>query len=101
MAKESLLIDTHILIWLMVGDAKLRTDARKLIDRAATADSLLVSAISIWEIAMLVRAERLQIEKPVQAWIDDLLASPGLFLAPLSARVAVESCSQRAQGGGH
>lgn len=93
MAERAVLIDTHILIWMMNGDTQLSVAARKLVNQAASNGSLLVAAITIWEVAMLVKAQRIEIGRPVQQWVDDALSAPGVVLVPLSPKIAIESCS--------
>ena len=44
-----LLLDTHIALWAISGDAKLSSDARR---RIAEAESVSISAVAIWEIAI-------------------------------------------------
>ena len=44
-----LLLDTHILLWVMLDDRQLSARARRLI---ADADSLHVSTVSLWELAI-------------------------------------------------
>ncbi len=93
MPETLLLLDTHILIWMINGDSHLNLASRKAINSAAVSGSVLISAITVWEIAMLVRSKRVQISKSIQSWVDDMLAAPGIVLAPLSPEVAVESCN--------
>lgn len=93
MAEESLVIDTHILLWMANGDSQLTTAARKAVNRAAFAGRVLISAISIWEIAMLERAGRIRLSKSIHNWIEDALSAPGFILAPLTTGIAIESCN--------
>ena len=44
-----LLLDTHILLWVMLGAPQLTPAARRLIEDA---DSLHVSTVSLWELAI-------------------------------------------------
>ena len=44
-----LLLDTHILLWVMLGAPQLTPAARRLIEAA---DSLHVSTVSLWELTM-------------------------------------------------
>jgi PIN domain nuclease of toxin-antitoxin system len=44
-----LLLDTHVLIWVLTGDARLTLPGR---DKIAEADEVFVSAVTIWEIAI-------------------------------------------------
>lgn len=86
-----LLLDTHVLVWLMAADPRLGTAARQAIDRAAGRQQLWVSAITPWEIAMLVAKMRLTLDRDVMAWIDTALAQPGIRLAALEPAISVAS----------
>ena len=48
------LLDTHALVWLLEGNERLGQKSRDLINASAQAQSLYVSAITPWKIAMLV-----------------------------------------------
>jgi PIN domain nuclease of toxin-antitoxin system len=52
-----LLIDTHILIWLMTGSTRLDRQARSLIVNSA---EVFVSSASIWEIAIKNRLGKIE-----------------------------------------
>ena len=86
-----LLLDTHALVWLAVGDARLSAAARKRIESAAQHQQLWVSAITPWEIGMLVAKGRLILDRDVMDWVGAALALPGIRLAPLDPAVAVAS----------
>jgi PIN domain nuclease of toxin-antitoxin system len=86
-----LLLDTHVLIWLLSGSSRLGTQARSSIQQAAQDNALLVSAITPWEIAMLVSKGRLALDRDVGEWVEAALALPGIQLAPLSPQIAVAS----------
>ena len=54
-----LLLDTHIFIWLLTGDSSLKKENLSLIeDCVNNGFKLCLSAISIWEIAMLEKKEQ-------------------------------------------
>jgi len=57
----------------------------------AAAPAVWISAITPWEIGMLVVKGRLTLAKDVQEWIDEVLALPGLRLAPLTPAIAIAS----------
>ncbi len=86
-----LLLDTHVVVWLLSGNERLGVKARTAIQDAANADTLYLSAISAWEIAVLVSKGRLVLEQDVGEWIQAALALPGLRLAALSPEIAVAS----------
>ena len=89
--KAPLLLDTHTLIWLMEGASRLSRTARKLAEEAAKDGVLRVSAISLWEIATLESKGRISFDRDCQTWINEMLASPGLHLVPLTPEMAVQS----------
>jgi PIN domain nuclease of toxin-antitoxin system len=67
------LLDTHALLWWMLGDAKLPAFARELI--VADDSTVLVSAASVWEIVTKHRLGRLPL--PAEAAVDLLSAVRG------------------------
>jgi len=86
-----LLLDTHVLVWLLADSARISGRVYAHIERAADKDELFVSAITPWEIAMLVAKERLRLNRDVADWLTAALALPGIQLEPLSPPIAVAS----------
>ncbi len=58
-----ILLDTHVFIWLAEDSPKLGHKARQRIDRAMVRSQVHVSAISYWELGMLVAAKRLRLAR--------------------------------------
>jgi PIN domain nuclease of toxin-antitoxin system len=85
------LLDTHVLVWHMEGSKKIGKWAQAAVEAAAESDAALVSAITPWEIALLVSKGRLKLGTDVMDWLRDALASPGLQVAPLEPEIAVAS----------
>lgn len=85
------LLDTHVLVWLLADSARVSGRTYAEIEQAADRDALFVSAITPWEIAMLVAKERLRLNRDVSDWIRAALALPGVHLEPLSPEIAVAS----------
>ena len=70
-----ILLDTHVLIWLDQDSSDLGARCRAAVDSALADDSLAVSAISFWEVAMLAERNRLTLDRELGAWHRDLLAA--------------------------
>ncbi|MDP2794600.1 MAG: type II toxin-antitoxin system VapC family toxin [Sulfurisoma sp.] len=85
------LLDTHVWVWLLSGSSRMGPKARKAIQRSLAKEAVLVSAISPWEVAMLVSKGRLVLDRDVGEWIQAALALPGVRLEPLSPEIAVAS----------
>jgi len=78
-----LLLDTHVLLWLMEQNPRLRRSARSLI---ADASEVYVSSASLWEIAIKWRLGK--IEEDPQTVLDQLGAA-GLRELQVTNRHAV------------
>lgn len=85
------LLDTHALVWLLEGNERLGQKSRDLINASALAQSLYVSAITPWEIAMLVNKGRLSFGQEIGAWLRIALSMPGIQMVPLSIEISVAS----------
>jgi PIN domain nuclease of toxin-antitoxin system len=85
------LLDTHVWVWLLNGSERLGPKARKAIQRSLADEAVLVSAISPWEVAMLVSKGRLVLDRDVGEWVQVALSLPGFRLEPVSPEVAVAS----------
>ena len=87
-----LLLDTHVLLWWMAEEARLKRPQREAIEAAlVSGDRLGVSAITFWEIAKLVERGRLRLPRSVDQLFSDLEPHPEIDLHPLTPRIALES----------
>jgi PIN domain nuclease of toxin-antitoxin system len=85
-----ILLDTHTLVWLDEGSERLGKVALSNIDKSLVDNGLFVSAISFWEVAMLVNKGRLDMQMEVEQWRRSLLEN-GLQEIPLTGDIAVRS----------
>lgn len=100
MKNSSLLLDTHAWIWVCLGHDKMAKSAsRKAIEKAFREHRLAVSAISLWEVAILEAKGRLALAEPCQDWLEQAVAKLQIEIVPLSVDIAVES--SRLPGGFH
>jgi PIN domain nuclease of toxin-antitoxin system len=86
-----LVLDTHTLVWMVNNSVRLGAATSKALDEASFEDQLAVSAITPWEIALLVSKNRLTLNADVSEWVREALAKPGLTLVGLEPEIAVES----------
>ena len=85
-----LILDTHALVWLDEGSPRLGEKALQTIDRALASGQLSVASISFWEIAMLVRKKRLDIQMELDIWRMELLQN-GLREIPLQGSTGIRA----------
>ena len=64
-----LLLDTHALLWFQSGDRRLSRSARRAIE--AEDAELVVSAATVWEMAIKASLGRLRLSDPVDAYVAE------------------------------
>ena len=87
----AVVLDTCTWVWWCASPEKLSEPAREVIRREAPVRGLLLSIISVWEVAKLVEKRKLAFSIPLRRWIERALQQEGLQLYPLTADVCVES----------
>ncbi|MGH7893734.1 MAG: type II toxin-antitoxin system VapC family toxin [Candidatus Binatia bacterium] len=70
-----LLLDTHVFLWWLRDDRRLSRGARAAI--SATTASVLVSAASIWEIAIKISLRKLEWKSARSVTLEDSIAACG------------------------
>ncbi len=75
----------------MFGYSRLGTRTKAEIARVGNAGDLLVSAITPWEIGVLVSKKRIDLHRDILVWIRDALSMPGVSLTSLEPEIAVAS----------
>ncbi|WP_293367538.1 type II toxin-antitoxin system VapC family toxin [Nevskia sp.] len=72
---KPLLLDTHVLVWGMTDSPSMGGKTRRLIDEALRRRAAWVSAISFWEVALLVFRDQLEIDGTLGQWRAGVLAT--------------------------
>ena len=91
-ASGPLVLDTHVWIWTMEGARKELAQATvSLIENAGGRSELAVSAISVWELALLEARGRITLSRSIDEWVNAALTAEGMRLAQLTPEIALES----------
>lgn len=88
-----ILLDTHALIWWADGSLELSRKARQRIDALLAGGGVHASAISCWEIGLLVAKGKLALSMPVKDWIARCEALPFLNFVPVDNAIALAATS--------
>lgn len=83
-----IVLDTHVLVWLMQGEERFGRGSRRLADRAFRENHLAVSAISFWEVAMLQRKDRLELVQPAGEWRRQVI-DMGICEIPVTGEIGI------------
>jgi PIN domain nuclease of toxin-antitoxin system len=87
------LLDIHIWIWSLIEPDKLKKSVAQALNDPE--NELWLSPISIWELSMLVKKHRIEIDDDIDAWVQRALAQINLREAPLTNEVALEVSRNR------
>jgi PIN domain nuclease of toxin-antitoxin system len=84
-----IVIDTHVLVWWLTGTPGLSRKADRTLAAHSQPGQIVVSAMSLLEIATAVRRGRLQLSMPLDRWLADMHSLPEIKIEPVSAEIAV------------
>lgn len=85
---SSLLLDTCAVLWIADG-SELSSEARDLIKER----DIRISSISVWEIANLVRKNRVSLAMRPAAWFRETASRMGAELSDLGIDILAGSCA--------
>jgi PIN domain nuclease of toxin-antitoxin system len=88
-----ILLDTHVVLWYFSNSTQLGRVSRELIDRQDRINPFYVSAVSAWEIALLVKRGRINLGKSAQAWFEEAERLSAWRSIPLDIEIAIESAA--------
>ena len=83
-----ILLDTHVAVWSAFDDSALGKNCKRLVRRASDQNELAISAISFWEIALLIRKHRLRLVDSAKEARRVILGS-GATELPLTGEIAI------------
>jgi PIN domain nuclease of toxin-antitoxin system len=86
-----IVLDTHALVWWVNGDDTLSKKAKAAIERELDGGQIIVSAISAWEIAMLVEREKLVLSMDVASWLTTVSAIDAVRFMPVDVEIGLKS----------
>ena len=90
-----ILLDTHAVIWWQCEPSPL---PRGPLERIESADRLVISAVTCWEVATLVARHRVALDRPFSEWLAALRADPRIHVQPLSPDAAILAAELDAAG---
>jgi PIN domain nuclease of toxin-antitoxin system len=83
-----ILLDTHVLVWLVAQPERLSKPAASAIRRARASDGLSIADVTVWEVASLCARGTLQIHRTVENTVQDLLIHSAVQVKPITPEIA-------------
>ena len=81
------MLDTHALLWFVLGDKQLSLAARQLIENSASFK--FVSPTSYWEIAIKISIGKYALNEPYETFFDRAIRQNGFQILPIEPRHTV------------
>jgi PIN domain nuclease of toxin-antitoxin system len=85
------ILDTHVLLWSLLKPEELTDKVKSKIEQAQKDQKLLLSSISLWEIAMLSYKKRIHIFEPIKNFLSSIEEISGINICEISSEIAAES----------
>jgi PIN domain nuclease of toxin-antitoxin system len=82
-----LLLDTHVLLWSATDPERLAPEARAALEDGT--NDALVSVVTAWEIAIKQSLGKLELAKPAEQWLPEVLKRTGFEVAELGLPAAL------------
>ncbi len=86
-----IIIDTHVWLWLLHDPNQLSNAARGQIEIEEAQNGILVSAISVWEIAVKSSLGKLALPLPIEDWYALAKSHSGIVIEALNPEDAIAS----------
>ena len=84
------LLDTHVLIWWLNDRDRLSTTQQEALEAVSAESPVLVSDISLWEVATLYSLGRIRLSIPLREWLVKAVSPPLVRRLGISPVVAAE-----------
>lgn len=86
-----IVLDTHVWLWWLHDPTRLSPAADKLIQQEQGSGALIISTISVWEVAVKVQSGKLVIPMEINRWYELARSYPATIIEPLSPLDAIAS----------
>jgi len=83
-----ILLDTHVLVWLVADDGRLSRPAVSAIRRARASDGMAVADVVLWELAFLLARGIIRSQHTVERAVENFILRSGVLVKPITAEIA-------------
>jgi PIN domain nuclease of toxin-antitoxin system len=83
-----ILLDTHVLLWLLLEPQRLSSSAAAAIRKSVRTGGLAIASITLWELAMMIALGRITPRGTPEAWLTELVERSGVVVKDITPAVA-------------
>lgn len=87
---EPPLLDTHAWVWWLHGNPRIGSGVLQRLSRFPRDRRPAISAISLWEVALLVSLKRLTLDVPLDSWLAIAADQICVRVIPITPHIAAE-----------
>ncbi len=81
---KTYVVDTHALLWFAAGEVRrLSAKARHVMEGHGSTTEVVISVVSLWEVALLHDEGRVRLPSGFSHWCDAIEAERGMRIEPL------------------
>jgi len=86
-----IVLDTAVWLWHLSDPGRLTARARRALAAEEPASGVVISAISVWEVAVKIQLGKLTLDRDPRSWFALARAYPGTAVLPVDPVDALES----------
>ena len=86
-----IVLDTHAWVWFISNPELLSERAKRYLDAAVEEKAIMISSISVWEVALLIAKKRLILTLELNDWIAKSEMLPFFKFIPVDNSVAIKA----------
>jgi PIN domain nuclease of toxin-antitoxin system len=90
---EVILLDTHVLVWMLSDSGRLSKVAARELRKAEQNGELAIASITLWELALLYHSGRLRTSGTVESAIRTIVEKSGVQVIEVTPEIAALSTS--------
>lgn len=83
-----IILDTCVIVWDAIEPKKLSKKALQTINNACSYNAIIISDISLWEIAMLIHKKRIEINTTASLFLNTYIKSRKIAVASITPEIA-------------
>lgn len=83
-----ILLDTHVLIWMVSDPGRLSRSAEREIRKAQRERSCAIASISLWELALMFQRNRMRGSGSIESSIREILDDTGVKVLDITPEIA-------------
>ena len=83
-----ILLDTHVLVWMVSDSTRLSRKAARELRKAELQGEMAIASITLWELALMYRRNRIRTSGSIESAIREILENSHVHVMEMTAEIA-------------